>query len=262
MELNKLYSYEKLTAFIKDTATVFAPLTALEYIGTSKEKHDIYAIHVGKGNNTFVFTAGLHGCENINPNVLICIAEYYAKNKLVKDDWRMIFVPLVNPDGYEIARLNKNNFRFNASNIDLNRNFPCKSYVGDSPASEPETQCLINLFKNYTPLLLVDFHSRGKSVFYHRSAMDCEYNRKNLRIAEAVCRETGYVLEVPEHENPNGIGGNVVQYFSETYKRPAITVETLLENEKYPLNENLQSETFKEIVNVPLIAAKEALQVL
>ncbi len=262
MQLNRLYTYEELTSYIRETAIAGAPLTAMENIGTSNGGRDIYALHIGKGEKVFVYTAGVHGCENVNPNVLIKIVAYYAAQKEIPRDWRLIFVPVVNPDGYEIARRSRKQIRGNARGVDINRNFPCKSYVGASPASEPETKCLIDLFKNYTPLLLVDFHSRGKSVFYYRNALGEKYNQNNLEIAKQICSITGYTLEAPENENPKGEGGNTVQFFSEVYGRPAITVETLWEQETYPLDERLQFGTFEEIAEVPMVAAMAAAKIL
>ena len=255
VKLNTVYAYDDLTVLMKKIAIFYAPDTSVEDIGESHGKRPVYAIHLGKGPKVFLYISGIHGCENVNPNVLLKIIEYYAYNDLVPKDYRMIFVPVANPDGYEYARLSKKMIRNNARGVDINRNFECASFKGENPNSEPETKALINLFENYRPNLLIDFHSRGNSVFYHRAAMDEEYNKTNLKIANAIIKETGYSLEKPENENPLGAGGNTVQYFSEKYYKPAITVETVSEKEEYPLDPRLQLSTFNEIVNVPLITA-------
>ena len=59
-------------------------------------------------------------------------------------DRAIIFVPLVNPDGYEIALFGKNvEWKNNIRNVDINRNFFCKSwekkFKDDYPFSEIET---------------------------------------------------------------------------------------------------------------------------
>ncbi|MGN0481452.1 MAG: M14 family zinc carboxypeptidase, partial [Lachnospiraceae bacterium] len=250
VKLNTVYTYDDFTVLMKKLALFYAPDTSVEDIGESHGGRTIYAIHLGKGNKSFVYISGVHGCENVNPNVLLKIIEHYVCNVPLPKDYRMIFVPVANPDGYEYARISRKMLRNNARGVDINRNFECASFKGKIPNSEPETKALINLFENYRPELLIDFHSRGKSVFYHRAAMDEEYNKMNLKIAKAIIKETGYFLEKPENENPLGAGGNTVQFFSEKYYKPAITVETVSENEEYPLDAHLQLSTFNEIVNV------------
>lgn len=257
MNLGQSYTYDELAAKMQEIAAAYAPKVALEGIGSSHGGREIYALHLGKGEKTFFFIGGIHGCENINPVVLVKIVETYAKAYEIPEDWRMIFVPLANPDGYEYTRLGEKPVRANARGVDINRNFSCCSYAGSSPNSENETRCLVQLFKAYPSRLLIDFHSRGKSIFYYRKAMDEQYNRRNLALAQKLGKVTGYVLEEPKHEIPEGdSGGNSVQHYSERYKMPALTIETVREAAAYPLQEAFQTETYDEIKEVPYLAAK------
>ncbi|MCS6838861.1 MAG: M14 family zinc carboxypeptidase [Bdellovibrionaceae bacterium] len=86
-----------------------------------------------------------------------------------RNHWRLL--PVANPDGFE------HKTRVNYRRIDLNRNFPTKNwenqaldfwkkigspsrrYPGERPGSEPEVQCLIELFKEYDPDLVVSIHT-------------------------------------------------------------------------------------------------------
>ena len=65
--------------------------------------------------------------------------------------------------------------RDSARGVDINRNFPCKSYIQQQlqeyPASEQETQTLMRLFQDYETLAYLDFHSRGNVIYYYRQAM-------------------------------------------------------------------------------------------
>ena len=106
-------------------------------------------------------------------------------------------------------------------------------------------------------LAYIDYHSRGKSVFYYRSAMDEEYNQNQRRIAEMLANVSHYNLEEPKREIAKGDrGGNTVHYFSEMRKNPCFTIETAEEWEMFPLSEKLLKETFMEILPTPLILAK------
>lgn len=256
MELGRSYTYDELVLAMKKLAADHAPKTAIEEIGTSHAGREIHAMHLGKGEKAFFFISGIHGCENVNPPVLVKVMETYAKAYEIPENWRMIFVPLANPDGYEYARISQTQIRFNARGVDINRNFSCQSYVGSAPDSENETRCLKALFKAYPSKLLIDFHSRGKSIFYHRRAMGEAYNRRSLEIARKLMELTGYGLEAPQQEIPAGdVGGNSVQHYSERYQMPALTMETVSESEAYPLSPHCQKETYEEIKEVPYMAA-------
>jgi protein MpaA len=71
--------------------------------------------------------------------------------------------PRVNPDGVE------KNQRWNAANVDLNRNLPTNDWTpevknpryppGPSPASEPENQALVRLIDSCRPRAILTAHS-------------------------------------------------------------------------------------------------------
>ncbi len=63
---------------------------------------------------------------------------------------------------------------------------------------------------------------------------------------------SGYALEEPDEEIPVGdSGGNTVHYYSEVFEKPAITVETVKDEENFPLNINLREGVFKQIYEIP-----------
>lgn len=87
-----------------------------------------------------------------------------------RNSWRVI--PLANPDGY------KRRTRTNANGVDINRNFPTKNweeealgywknrmksdprrYPGKDSASEPETRCLMDHFKDFQPDFIISIHT-------------------------------------------------------------------------------------------------------
>lgn len=71
-------------------------------------------------------------------------------------------VPTMNPDGQAVGD------RHNGNQVDLNRNFPYKwgpigqpgdsQYAGTGPASEPETQAIVNLIAQLRPDIAIWYH--------------------------------------------------------------------------------------------------------
>lgn len=185
--------------------------------------------------------------------------------------YTILIVPLLNPDGYMIAQKGFNiirnpqlrlsckamdqnylDWKANARGVDINRNFPSqfwvKKFEGDCPASENETRALIRLFHEYKTLGFIDFHSRGKSIYYYRNKMPDSYNHRQLEIAERLRSVTNYELEPPEEEVDIGdSGGNTVHYYSENFHKPALTIETVEEEAGFPLEDQYRISTFKEL---------------
>ncbi len=183
----------------------------------------------------------------------------------------ILIIPLLNPDGYMVSlkgydvignpELKKQclamgqpytEWKYNGRGVDINRNFPCRLWKPkhslDTPASENETKALIRLFHEYRTRGFLDFHSRGKQIYYYRSQMPDSYNERQLKIASRFQDITDYVLMPPEEEVDNGdSGGNTVHYYSEVFKKPALTIETVEEEATFPLDFLYRMQTFEEL---------------
>lgn len=118
------------------------------------------------GPKTLIFAA-IHGDEPNTAFVANQLVEHLTKNPEAYYARRVVVVPVANPDG--LAR----GTRKNAREIDLNRNFPAKNFAvgkkdryfgGEQPASEPETQLLIELIEDWQPDRIITMHAitRGK----------------------------------------------------------------------------------------------------
>ncbi len=126
------------------------------------------------------------------------------------DHCSICFLPIVNPDGYVIATESFNAIRnpilrqackmrggtgptgnTTQESVDINRNFPCKSYIqqqfGEYPASEQETKALIRVFEQCDTIGYLDFHSRGRIIYYYRQAMPFSYNHA-ITSWRGICR--------------------------------------------------------------------------
>lgn len=185
--------------------------------------------------------------------------------------YTILMIPLLNPDGYmislyghyavnnstlqnKIKKMNPNyaEWKYNSRGIDINRNFPSRLWKpkkqGDYAASENETKALIQVFHHYRIRCFLDFHSRGKSIYYYRSSMSEGYNRKQLYIAKHLKNITGYELNDYNNEIDDGdSGGNTVHYFSEHFNKPALTIETVDEDADFPLDYKYRAKTYEEI---------------
>jgi len=114
------------------------------------------------------------------------LIEEYLKHV---DSTNLMFIPCLNPDGVAA------NTRVNANGVDINRNFPTKNweyteknnfYGGEEPASEIETQFVIDIVEKFKPSLILTLHAPYKVVNYDGDA---------LEIAEKISNIIGYPVE-------------------------------------------------------------------
>lgn len=282
MDLGRCYHYDDLVDAAIGLQKKYPSWIQCEALGVSCDNREIILVKVGRGEKNIIMTGGVHGRETVNPAVLMAMAEEYCMQyPEMLEEYSLYMVPLLNPDGYMIAlrgfnviqserlRLGIKSrgipyylWKYNARAIDLNRNFPSETWVKknfkDEAASESETRALIKLFDGIESIGYLDYHSRGKLIFYYRSAMPLEYNENQYRLASSLCMMTDYAL-VPRQEEiePGDSGGNTVHYYSEKIKMPAFTVETVDELATFPLKLSYQKETFEEILKTPFVFLKD-----
>lgn len=288
IQLQQTYTYEEIYKACEKLTNQYSEFIRLTVIGTSHDGRKIPMLMLGKGREALICTAGVHGRESVNPTVMLKMAEEYAQAyrnerfidhfdvKVLLRKYSIYLIPVLNPDGYVIAtegfsmiadeamrsRSEKMNilsrcWKYNGRGVDINRNFSAKSYIQQTlmeyPNSEPETQALIKVFQGYDHMAYLDFHSRGKIIYYYRAAMPREYNKKQRRIAKELKKAIHYELGKKEEEFlSKASGGNTVHYYSENFGKPAITIETVADEADFPLSNELLRETFSEIYAVPL----------
>lgn len=150
---------------VADVLSAFGPQT--RQLGKSVLGLPIVGHFFGvTGPKTLIFAA-IHGDEPNTAFVANQLVEHLTKNPEAYYARRVAVVPVANPDG--LAR----GTRKNAREIDLNRNFPARNFAvgkkdryfgGEQPASEPETQLLIELIDDWQPNRIITLHAitRGK----------------------------------------------------------------------------------------------------
>ncbi len=216
-------------------------------IGTSVEGRDITAYHYGQGDKELLFVGGIHGGYEWN-TILVAyqLMDYLAQNPAgVPGNVRVTVIPVLNPDGLNKTIGTTTRFtsadvpssqdkqvagRFNAHNVDLNRNFDCdwkstgtwqnKTVSGGSAVfSEPESQALKKYVETSQPAAVVAWYSAAGGVF----ASSCHHGvlPETVTLTSKYAAASGY----PAHESFDfyEITGDMVNWLAKN-NIPAISV--------------------------------------
>ncbi|VDN48031.1 conserved protein of unknown function [Petrocella atlantisensis] len=168
LEKGNTYTYDQLHYIAIKLSRAYPQILRYEYLGESFDKRSIFALIMTENESSlepeviyvermhYMVDAGLHAREDINPVLVLKMIEDYAKaytknEKIQGVDLREVlgrsvlhFLPVTNPDGFELARqglaavkteqarnalnhiksTNYSNFKAGMSGVDLNRNFP------------------------------------------------------------------------------------------------------------------------------------------
>lgn len=162
-----------------------AKLVALEI------SNDVHSVQKEK---PVVFFNGLHHArELMTTEIVVHIAETLLsftegdeETRAWLENFRIVVVPQVNPDGHALVHKGYAWWRKNTAGnplmygVDLNRNYPenwnaCDgssgirsddTYRGAKAASEPETQAMLKLFEMYKPIANISYHSFSEVILY------------------------------------------------------------------------------------------------
>ena len=199
IQTEKYYTYDELLEEMQKIADRFDAFSIFRIVGKTHDERYIPMLRIGMGMDVMVCTAGISGKEKANPaNLLSVMEEYctaYKERKKLDgmDVYKLLntcsicFLPIINPDGYEIvragfeiiknpllrrlcrlSRVPSDCWDYNARGVDLNMNFPCRSYIQKQlqsyPASESETQTLIRVLGEYDSVGYIDFYSHTRAA--------------------------------------------------------------------------------------------------
>ena len=191
-------------------------------IGTSVEGRDIIAYRYGSGAKKILFVGGIHGGYEWN-TVLVAyeLMDYLKANpSAIPANVEDAVVPVLNPDGLNKVVGTAGRFtaadvptsqtllvsgRFNANNVDLNRNFDCDWQSsgmwqntavdgGSKVFSEPESQAMKEFISAYAPSGVVGWYSAAGGVY----SSDCHGGvlPETKTITNVYAKASGY----PAHE--------------------------------------------------------------
>jgi protein MpaA len=177
-------------------------------VGTSVQGRPIERIVVGQGWEVTFIIAAIHGDEPAGAALLERLVPYLQQHPALMEGRRVVLLPTANPDG--IA----NQTRHNASDVDLNRNFPDdnrdnKKIYGEKALSEPEAVVIHEIITRYSPERIVSIHQFtevGPQSLSARLPRGCiDYDGP----AKALARQMSKYCDLPVDKlgaNPGSLG--------------------------------------------------------
>lgn len=230
-----------------------------EIIGWSVEGRPIEVYTYGNGEKHLLFVGGIHGGYEWNSVVLAYrFIDYFTNQpEVIPDNLTVSIIPSANPDGVfkvlgledrftpdEVPAGDHSAGRFNASGVDLNRNFDCKWQpestwrsqmvsAGTAPFSEPEAVAIRDFVLGNNLSGAIFWHSQANAVY----ASECLAGvlPVTIDIMNAYAKASGYLpVESFDHYEVTGD----VEGWLASINIPAITVE-LKTHETVEWEENL-----------------------
>ena len=270
------------------------PFLQIEKIGKSTWGKELLALRIGKRQNYVLYTAAFHGMERLSAAVCLRFVEQVCHAIMVGgevagisarrafSDRGLIVVPLVNPDGVDIAihgekacmdngrvkRLCSGHFEIwnaNARGVDINHNFDANwhrlrelekeagifgpaptRYGGSSPHSEAETLALTRLCAKTHFSHVVALHTQGEVIYWNYGKNTPE---RAKRMAKIMSASSGYALE-----EPMGLSsmGGFKDWFIDKYSRPGFTIE--LGKGKNPLPADRLDDIYTRVEEMLMLA--------
>lgn len=168
-------------------------------IGQSVQGRDILAWRFGSGERILLLVGGIHAGFEANTVMLVneLIAHFSSTPADVLPGVSIVLLPVANPDGLVLGR--QANGRFNANEVDLNRNWGCEWETeaywrnqrvnpGATPFSEPETLAIAEWIRTNHPRGVVFYHAAARGVF----AGNCRGDHGSAAFAAVLGEAIGY----------------------------------------------------------------------
>jgi carboxypeptidase T len=187
---------DEIEQFVKDIHAHYPEITAIKSIGKSLEGRDIWAIKISDHANIdekepVVLINGMHHAREVmTPEITTDMIDYLTSNYGHKEEvtkWvdgtEIWVIPMFNVDGNNKMWTQNSMWRKNTRGgfgVDINRNYPtgwntcngssnnhgAQDYHGTGPASEPETQAMMNFVAEIKPVFNISYHSYSEIVIY------------------------------------------------------------------------------------------------
>ncbi len=242
-----------ITPVVEEVSTTTpVPITPItrgpeSIIGKTVDGLDIKAYHFGVGDKEVLFIGGIHGGYSWNTALLAyeVIDWLKANPNIVPADVTVTIIPILNPDGLKLVTGKNGRFtatdvstspanlisgRFNANEVDLNRNFACewqatgtwqnRSVSGGSEAfSEPESSAIKSYVSQTEPVAIVTWYSAASGVY----ASNCNngVSSGTEALTNLFAKAAGYTAY--EKFDYYEITGDMVNWFA-SQNIPAISV--------------------------------------
>ena len=286
-----IFAYENLYYELWETARRYRAIAQFRVIGNSHDERMIPMIEVGQGDQAIFCVSGLNGTERHMPSCLLRMAKEYCRAwecgwvleelydvKQLLSAWKICFIPLLNPDGYEIYEKGYTVIRnpvyrqmlrmqetacteyfCNARGMNLQKNFPTSYYrkmrIYHEPASENETKALVRILQEYQGKGFFSFGQADKRIVYFRQPQSFGTNQKSYRLARHFQKQAGFCMEkfsLEQQKKEHAVQGEGTpeRYYAELTRQPSFRIElpSGLGEEESSLLEN----RYQQIYTIPL----------
>lgn len=214
---------DEVEDFVKEIHAKYPDITEVKSIGKTLEGRDILAIKISDNAKTdeqeptVLVNAMHHAREVMTPEITTDMIEYltsnYGSNAEVTtwvDNTEIWVIPMFNLDGNNKMWTEDSMWRKNTRDghgVDINRNYPtgwnscngssartsAQDYRGTAPASEPETQAMMNFVASIKPVFNISYHSYSEIVIY---PFGCRPNKTPTEAAvETIGAEIGKKID-------------------------------------------------------------------
>lgn len=247
----------QIEALLKKYHEKFPALTKVIEVGKTLRGNTIFAIKISSNPDLndptkpdILFNGMHHAREVMGPEVALDIIdqllENYGRDQKVtswvnrNEIWVM---PMFNVDGNNLIWSGNPMWRKNAREnygVDINRNYPyawgscngsssdknAQDYRGPAPASEPETQVMMNFVKTVRPVFDISYHSYSELVIYPKG---CNGQRaQNADVVEplgqAMAKTLGYTAGTA-WETLYSVDGGDIDWMNDTYQVIPFVIE-------------------------------------
>lgn len=143
--------------------------SVLRLLGFSLERRPIECHDLGDGlgdsDVRILIIASIHGDEPAGTPLVERLIDHLHSTPELLRGRRVVIVPRMNPDGLALDS------RFNANQVDLNRNLPASNWSAKGrgamrAGSEPETRVLVDLLDDFKPHHVVSIHQPLRCIDY------------------------------------------------------------------------------------------------
>ncbi len=217
-------------------------------IKTSVCGRNILSIGKGEMKGCLLIVAGVHGVEWITTLIAMKFLEDEHEN--LHD---ILVIPLLNPDGVELASGYGVRWSANGRGVDINQNFNADweagsarlaaagydkpgatRYPGKFPESEPETRAVVDFIEQNRPRMVIALHSQGEEIYSDYKGKESELSKEIVgRMAEV----SDYAICSPD---PLAQSGGLKDYYIDRYGGVGVTIEVGKGENPLPLTDFLQ----------------------
>ena len=173
--MRSYHNYNELTDFLININNEFPAITNLFSIGQSVQGRELWVLEISDNPGVneiepeFKYIANMHGDETVGRELCLYLISWFVNGygtderatNLINDT-SIFIMPSMNPDGFE------NGSRYNANNVDLNRDFPDQFNDPNNSLAgrQPETQAVMQWTWERNFVLSANMHTGALVVNY------------------------------------------------------------------------------------------------